>query len=362
MAQRIQQIGAPQAAPQVYDPEGTPENPDWSRYPGEYWSSLKPVVEGLKIIANPVKSTAIAGGALVKGKQGVEWVTQAPPITYDYNEGGFGFKPTTEETYDAPAAYTGRKYTLEDYLKGTPEYDLIQSQQDSARNATAQLRQLLDTATLKIGGAYGAAADQGRRTGANINTRGQATGNEIADYYGDAANFASDMSQAGGTAVSGLTGPSSAFQSIYGDSYGTGTGMSEAARSTASLASEDMMAEAQRAAGMGGTASKNLNKMWGTMSIREQQALTNQMNQYRYTATTAYNAAGSKLAVLEGFFNRALAGKDKDEKNRIKKIVGGKTPNDVAVYIDNLEAEFGPVGALEELISRGDIDPLTLGQ
>jgi len=365
MAQRIQQIGAPQ----VYDPEGTPENPDWSRFPAEYWSNLQPVVKGVGSIVNPLTYPAVASGALVKGKQGTQWMADKTglsdvgkfyknyidPVTYDYEEGGFGLDPTTEESGNASllAPWTGAVYNEEQARRADPEYQFILDQQQNAYETSQKLKQYLDTATLKIGGAYNAAADQGRRTGENINTRGQATGNEIADYYGDAADFASDMSQAGGTSVSGLTGPSSAFQSIYGDSYGTGTGMSEAARSTASLASQDMMAEAQRAAGMGGTASKNLNRMWGTMTAREQQAMKNQMNLFNYEFKVKQNASASNLNIYKGMLNNILLGDNKDAKKNIKDAINVKTPADLKIYIDNITKQYGPAGAVESLLGSG---------
>jgi hypothetical protein len=264
----------------------------------------------------------------------------------------FGVEPY-EPAKQVPSSESAARYTLDDYLRGNQGVLDIEGQMARYEQNRRELRGLLGLATVDTSGAYNAAAAQGRRTGENIGTRGQRAGDMISGYYGDAGEFAGDMSQAGGTSVSGLTGPSSAFQAIYGDAYGTGTGLSEGTRAAGSLAEQDMMAEAQRAAGMSGKATKNLENYWKNMTANERLLFGNALAAQKSAATTQFNQLNSAVSSSIGNLRRSYRNDEKVRNDVKKSFPGVNSESDLVAYIQNIQRTQGPQAALEELSLGG---------
>ena len=255
---------------------------------------------------------------------------------------------------------------LESLLAGTPEFNRaaylaeldpdIQAQRAIYERYLGRVRPEIEAAQRAVSGAYGAAAGRGRTAAGNIGSRGEQLALTAEDLYNMAAQQAGDMSQAGGTMVSGLTGPGQVFQDIYGTAYGTGMGEAYGARGAADIASEDMRARAQQAAGMGTRAAGDIGRYWDRLTAREQMAF----DQAQAAATTQRREGlKAKEALLDTTIG-TLVGMyrtDKNERKNLKKFFPNLNDNNYSTelprYLNDLARLHGPEAVLRVLTQSG---------
>lgn len=255
---------------------------------------------------------------------------------------------------------------LETLLGGTPTFNREQylAQADPRLSAQiaaydrmmAALRPEVEQAKAAVAGAYGQAAGAGRTAARNIGARGERTGATFEDLYGRAATEAGDLAQAGGTAVSGLTGPGQAFQDIYGGAYGLGGTEAYGARGEAGLAAEGMRAQAQQAAGAGSRAAENIQNYWDRMTARERWAFESAIADAQFQRAEGLKLKEEQLALTTG----SLVGMyrdNKDMRNSLKKQFGSVTDQnyntEIPRLLNQLSATYGPEAVLRTLTQSG---------
>jgi hypothetical protein len=146
----------------------------------------------------------------------------------------------------------------------------------------ARMEPLIAQAQADISGVYGAAAGQARQQAGLFGRAGERGAAATSGAYGAAANEAARLGQAGGTMVSGLSGPAQSFQTQYGSLPTMGRiseqGMNLATRSGVL----DLNEYARQAAKSGDAAAQDFARQWDSLSaesklilnsrVREQQA------------------------------------------------------------------------------------------
>jgi hypothetical protein len=282
------------------------------------------------------------------------------PIDWNTQEGFTYGAPDSAEAAASKAGY------LETLLGGTPTFNREQylSEQDprlmgqlaAYDRMMAALRPEVEQAKSAVSGAYGAAAGAGRTAAGNIGTRGERTAATFEDLYGRAATEAGDMAQAGGTMVSGLTGPGQAFQDIYGGAYGLGGTEAYGTRGEAGLAAEGMRAQAQQAAGAGSRASSNIQNYWDRMTARERFAFDSALSDAQFQRGETLKLKEDQLSLSTG----SLVGMyrdNKDMRDGLKKQFGSVTDQnyntEIPRLLNQLSATYGPEAVLRTLQQSG---------
>lgn len=251
-----------------------------------------------------------------------------------------------------------KPFNRNEYLN-TPDAELT-AQLQNYNNMMARLRPEVNQAKAAVSGAYGAAAGAGRTAAGNIGARGERTAATLEDLYGRAATEAGSMAQAGGTDVSGLTGPSQAFQDIYGGAYNYGTTDAFGTRGQAGLDSESMLAQSKQTAGIGSQASANIERYWVNMTVREQGAFASALTAAKFKKADEFNAledtVDATVGTLVGSYNF-----DDDSRKKINKAFNVKNSAELVAYIDNLQEKKGPKETLKIITRSGVGSGLGLG-
>lgn len=347
---------------------------DYADLAGSYLQNVGSVAGALPAtISAPI--TGLIGG-IFGGKQGakagwdlgggqsIENVYQdyIRPVSWNTEQ---GFTYSAPDSAEAEQAVPKTGY-LETLLGGTPTFNREQylAQADPRLSAQlaaydrmmAALRPEVEQAKAAVAGAYGQAAGAGRTAAGNIGTRGERTAATFEDLYGRAATEAGDMAQAGGTAVSGLTGPGQAFQDIYGGAYGLGGTEAYGTRGTADIAAEGMRAQAQQAAGAGSRASANIQNYWDRMTARERFAFDSALADAQFQRGEALKLKEDQLSLSTG----SLVGMyrdNKDMRNDLKKQFGSVTDQnyntEIPRLLNQLSATYGPEAVLRTLQQSG---------
>jgi len=205
-----------------------------------------------------------------------------------------------------------------------------------------------------ISGAYGQAANAGRTAASNIARRGEETALSAQDIYGDAAGEVSDLAQAGGTEVSGLTGPSQAFRSLYGDLYGTGEDLAYSTRGMSDLERQEMEAAALAAQRAGGRAARSFDDLYSNISGRDRYAIQNAIRMSQSQRAEAFDARKRDvLGNVGGYLAFAWRSGGNEKKNIEKFFPGVKNETDIARKLQEYIDIYGPENTYTALQSVG---------
>lgn len=174
----------------------------------------------------------------------------------------------------------------------------------------ARMAPTLAKAQGQIQSAYGSAAQAGRQAATGIQRRGEQAATGFERLLGEAAQQVGDLSQTGGTAISGLTGPAQGFQDIYGGAYGAGMGEAYGTRQGAGIAAEEMSARAGQAGVAGGRASADLQNYWNNLTSGERKQIGAAMIASKRQREEALNASRAELGMrASGILGAAIDNK-----------------------------------------------------
>lgn len=143
----------------------------------------------------------------------------------------------------------------------------------NATRSWQELQNLMPLAQQRIAGFYSNAANQARQRAGIFGEQGERTAGEIGRVYTDAGQQAADLAGAGGTSVSGLTGPSQALQALYGTLPGTGTTGMQDVRAQTGFAMRTLEDVANDAARSGTAEGRNLANYIGSLGVSERARL-----------------------------------------------------------------------------------------
>jgi hypothetical protein len=143
----------------------------------------------------------------------------------------------------------------------------------NATKSWQELQDLMPLAQQRIAGFYSNAANQARQRAGIFGEQGERTAGEIGRVYTDAGQQAADLAGAGGTSVSGLTGPSQALQALYGTLPGTGTTGMQDVRAQTGFAVRTLEDVANDAARSGTAEGRNLANYISSLGVSERSRL-----------------------------------------------------------------------------------------
>lgn len=201
----------------------------------------------------------------------------------------------------------------------------------------------------KISGAYGSAADQARRQAYIFGGQGQQAAQDVRDVYGVAAQDVAALGSAGGTGVSGLTGPAQTFQSLYGSLPGTGVTEGQDITGGTGYAVGSLEELARKAASSGTKAGKDFATYINGLTAAEQYRLKSTMGDAQAGRVASYEQArllqqAADQTTLDDATSTALSlwAQGGKAKKALEKGFGIDKNSDFAQVIDFYSSKYGP--------------------